>query len=87
LNVDEFARGVEGSLEITDRDVGATLLAIVWMEKYAGETEGGREETLDMKEKAEAWIQRTVGLGDGDEKVERLRMLKESIARMVGMTK
>jgi len=87
LDVVDFTRHLESSLEMTDGDVGATLLALVWMDKYAGETEGGREETLDMREKAELWIQQQVGLGDAGDSVERLRVLKEGIAHMVGMTK
>lgn len=84
-DVEDFARRVQSDLGVTNRDVGATLLAVVWMEKYAEDVEGGREETLDMREKAEAWIQRELGLEDNA--VERLRMLKESIASLLGLSK
>ncbi|KAE9388746.1 hypothetical protein BT96DRAFT_980927 [Gymnopus androsaceus JB14] len=38
-----------------NRDVGATLVALLWMERYGG------EEVLDMREKAIEWVNGVVG--------------------------
>lgn len=52
-----------------DRDVGATIVALVWMERYGG------EEALDMKGKAEVWVRREVGEG-------REEILREDVLGM-----
>lgn len=54
-----------------ERNVGATLLALVWMEKYGG------EEVLDLREKTIEWLNEEVGQ-------DRVRVLKEEIIRMLG---
>ncbi|KAE9394564.1 hypothetical protein BT96DRAFT_923425 [Gymnopus androsaceus JB14] len=59
------------SKEGVDRDVGATLVALVWMESYGG------EEALDMREKAETWVNGEVG-------EERAGVLKKGILGMLG---
>lgn len=55
-----------------NRDVGATLVALVWMERYGG------DEGLDMREKAREWLSGEVGQ-------DRSEGLKESILHMLGV--
>ncbi|KAE9403176.1 hypothetical protein BT96DRAFT_990430 [Gymnopus androsaceus JB14] len=54
---------------IDNRHVAATLVAVVWMEKYAG------EEVADMQGKAEEWAKQEVGA----EKARELRKSVESL--------
>ncbi|KAF5391181.1 hypothetical protein D9757_003124 [Collybiopsis confluens] len=55
---------------VENQDVGATLLALIWMERQGG------EDALDMKEKAEEWVKNEVGGED------RARELKESAGKV-----
>ncbi|KAE9395328.1 hypothetical protein BT96DRAFT_1022000 [Gymnopus androsaceus JB14] len=70
LSVDEFEkRLIENGV---NRELGATLLALLWMERYGG------EELLDMREKAMEWVNGEVGR-------ERASVLKEGILCMLGV--
>ncbi|KIK64074.1 hypothetical protein GYMLUDRAFT_83446 [Collybiopsis luxurians FD-317 M1] len=53
------------TLGINNPDVGATLLAVIWMEREAG------EEAEDMKDKAEDWVKSEVG---GDDQAAALKL-------------
>lgn len=70
LTVDEFEqRLVKHGV---NRDVGATLVALVWMERYGG------DEALDMREKAREWLNGEVGQ-------DRSEGLKEGVLHMLGV--
>ncbi|KAF9073343.1 hypothetical protein BDP27DRAFT_1444996 [Rhodocollybia butyracea] len=69
---------------IANPDVGATLLAVIWMEYYGKGVEGGEEEMRDMKEKAEAWVRGELGVGDDG---EALRKYRDGVAGVVRLRK
>ncbi|KAE9389397.1 hypothetical protein BT96DRAFT_980726 [Gymnopus androsaceus JB14] len=70
LSVGEFEQRI--AKNGVNRELGATLVVLLWMEKY------GREEVLDMKEKAIEWVNGEVGQ-------ERAGALKKGILGMLGV--
>lgn len=73
MSFDGFQQALKNHGFDADREcnVGATLLALVWMERYGG------EEVLDLREKTSEWLNEEVGQ-------DRARVLKEEIICMLG---
>ncbi|KAJ4479220.1 hypothetical protein J3R30DRAFT_3404034 [Lentinula aciculospora] len=84
-DVDDFARKLQNEVGIDEGDVGATILALIWMERFskATDTTDGDDETLDMREKGEEWVKARFGGGVLAEK--RLGESKEGILTMMGI--
>lgn len=94
--VKDFAKKLESQVGIEDPDVGATLFALVWMEKYnkasgsrvVDDSQDDNDETRDMREKAQEWVNSQLRLGadSGDEQTRRrLGELKGGVERMLGL--
>ncbi|KAJ3773243.1 von Willebrand factor type A domain-containing protein [Lentinula raphanica] len=79
---DAFASKLKSEARIDDRDVGATLIALIWMErnKHTGNANVTDDETLDMRTKAENWVK-------GQVKADRNKIaeLKKGVLRMLGL--
>ncbi|KIK57423.1 hypothetical protein GYMLUDRAFT_247059 [Collybiopsis luxurians FD-317 M1] len=75
LNVDDFgARLVECG--IVQRDAGATLIMVIWMERYDMDNVG--ELTSEMRKKAEKWVESELGVDH-----ERLQDLRYNLSSIL----
>ncbi|KAJ3836578.1 von Willebrand factor type A domain-containing protein [Lentinula raphanica] len=79
---DAFASRLKSEARIDDRDVGATLIALIWMErnKHAGNANVTDDETLDMRTKAENWVKGQVKADQN-----KIAELKKGVSRMLGL--